>query len=1099
MIKRKVHVSLPFLERARSRSRLHSLLKVMGISLFACVVGGNVKASPFSKQEKLGFYKDLEIQKSIGGIVKNSNGEPIVGATIRVERIQVSQTTNEKGVFNFSNSDLKNSDFLSISYVGYKSQKIAIGNTLSFDIVLEQDEATLDEVVVVGYGTQKRSHMTAAVDVVSGEALTNRPSANVSDLIKGASPNMNINMGMRGGEPGAASGWNIRGVGSLNGNSSPLVLVDGVEVDINSVDPETVESVSVLKDASAAAVYGSRAPYGVVLITTKKGKQSDNTQVSYSNNFSLNSLLRLPHFIDSYTWATVYNQANANAGLAPVYSDEQMERIKGYLDGTFPYEYDPDNPIDNIWAGRRNGNANNDWPHLLMGNNSISHKHNINVSGGSAKTQYFLSAGYTKQNGTYAFGHDHYRRYNLLSNLSTEVTDWLRINSSLKWAQSDTDYPMGETTVGREHTFREMLMFAPMMPHYNINGTVQSPLVRLLEDSGRDKSKRSDFLANIGAELEPVKGWKTVFNYNYNIRNTKASANPKPVMVELGDGSLGNIGKPESVYTSAYSEYVYKILNLVSSYEQQLDKHYFNVMAGYEQEEALTTGLSATGTSPVVDNYPSIKTSLGGVIATDNMADWSNRGVFGRLNYNYDEKYLVELSGRYSGSSRFPKEKRFGFFPSASVGYTVSKEDFWKPISPYLEYFKVRVSYGSLGNQNIANHLFYDKLGIVGEGPWIMGNKRPQYANVPALISDDITWETITTLNFGVETRLLNSRLDLSFDWYDRRTYDMLGAAYDLPFLLGTGTPVTNNADLSTKGFELVLGWNDKIGSEFNYNVKLALGDSRTTITRYLNLTERFDTWYAGKKYGEIWGFETEGIIQTAEQAKNMADQSRYHKDWRPGDIQYKDLSGDGTIDEGSRTLSERGDLKVIGNKSPRYNVGINLGASWKGIDFNMFWQGILKREFYPEASSPLFWGTTGAWASSGLYRHSPALDYWRPADETNILGPNTDAYLPKPYFTPETNKNRQVQDRYLQNAGYIRLKNLQIGYTIPQSVTKNIFSKARVYFSGENLLTFSGLDKVFDPETAMASDSREGGYLTNGVIYPMSKVFSFGVNITLN
>lgn len=1096
--------------RMQKRGRLYPLVRICGIGITAFFIGSGYAAAYSSElDEGIMLNTSPYNQSEIKGSVRNANGEPIVGATVTLVGTQSSVSTDENGVFNLSASGLSSSDVLVISYIGYVTQKVSVGNKTSFDIVLEGQDSTLEEVVVVGYGTQKRAHMTAAVDVVSGEALANRPSANVADLIKGASPNMNINMGMRGGEPGAASGWNIRGVGSLNGGSAPLVLVDGVEVDINSVDPETIESVSVLKDASASAVYGSRAPYGVILITTKKGSKTEGVKVDYSNNLSLSSLLRLPHFIDSYTWATAYNQANANAGLAPVYSDEQMERIKGYIDGTFPYEYDPENPIDNIWAGRRNGNANNDWPHILMGNNELSHKHSLNVSGGSERTQYFLSAGYSRQNGTYAFGRDHYQRYNLLSNVSTEVTDWLRLNSSLKWASSDTDYPMGETTVGREHTFREMLMFAPMMPHYNINGTVQSPLVRLLQDSGRDRNKRADFLANIGAEIEAIKGWRTTLNYNYNIRNTKAEANPKPVMVELGDGSVGNIGKPESTYISNYSERVYKLLSAVTSYESQIDDHFFNIMLGFEQEEALTTGLTATGTSPVVDDYPSIRTSLGGVIATDNMSHWATRGAFGRLNYNYQEKYLVEISGRYSGSSRFPKENRFGFFPSASVGYTISNEPFWESVQPYINYLKLRTSYGSLGNQNIdpsaaEPYWFYDKLNVYPEAPWIMGNLRPPYATAPVLVSDNMTWETINTFNVGMEMNLLNSRLGITFDWYNRKTLDMWGAAYELPYVLGATTPITNNADLSTKGFELVVNWNDQISQDFSYNLKLALGDSRTMITRYWNPTNRIDGWYAGKEYGEIWGFETGGIIQTQQDIESMADQSRYHANWSLGDIMYRDIGGgdkgqpDGVIDEGSRTLDSHGDLKVIGNTSPRYNIGINAGASWKGIDFNMFWQGILKREFYPETTSPLFWGLTSAWAGSGLYKDSPALDYWRPADETNILGPNTGAYLPKPYFTAETNKNRQVQTRYLQNAGFIRLKNVQVGYTLPSSVVGNIFSKARVYFSGENLLTFSSLPKVFDPETAIASDSREDGYLTNGVIYPMSKVFSFGLNLTL-
>lgn len=1055
------------------------LLRLLGILMMTHMVLASVHAQSLIR----GVVRDAETEESLPGVT----------VTLGNSSVQ----TNNQGQFEIPGSIGAS---ISFSFVGY--QDLRLNSEATMQVSLHKIMSSLDEVVVVGYGTQKRTHMTAAVDVVSGDALANRPSANIADLIKGASPNMNISMGMRGGEPGAASGWNIRGVGSLNGSSDPLILVDGVEIDINSVDPETVESISVLKDASASAVYGSRAPYGVILITTKKGTKSEGLKVDYSNNASMSSLLRLPHFIDSYTWATAYNQANANAGLAPVYSDEQMERIKGYIDGTFPHEYDPENPINNIWAGRRNGNANNDWPHILMGNNSLSHKHNLNVTGGSERTQYFLSGGYTRQNGTYAFGHDHYQRYNLVSNVSTQVTDWLRLNSNLRWSSSDTDYPMGETTVGREHTFREMLMFAPMMPFYNINGTIQSPLVRLLQDSGRDKNKRSDFLANFGAEIEPVKGWKTNFNYSYNIRNTKAEANPKPVMVELGDGSFGNIGKPESTYISNYAERVYKLLNAVTSYEKQMDDHFFNVMLGFEQEEALTSGLTATGTSPVVDDYPSITTSLGGVIASDEMYHWATRGAFGRLNYNYQEKYLVEVSGRYSGSSRFPKENRFGFFPSASLGYTISKEPFFQSITPYVNFLKLRMSYGSLGNQNILRsgarepYLFYDKLSVYPEANWIIGNERPPYGVAPALVSDDITWETINTFNVGVEANFLDSRLGVTFDWYDRKTLDMLGAAYELPYVIGATVPITNNADLSTKGFELVLDWNDNISEDFNYNLKLALGDSRTTITRYWNPTGRIDGWYAGKNYGEIWGFETAGIIQTEGQA--MADQSKYHANWGPGDIMYVDQDNNNIINDGSRTIDDHGDLKVIGNASPRYNIGINAGASWKGVDFNMFWQGILKRDFFPETTTPLFWGLTTAWASSGLYKDSPALDYWRPADETNILGPNTDAYLPKPYFTAETNKNRQTQTRYMQNAGFIRLKNLQVGYTIPQSIVGSVFSKARIYFSGENLLTFSKLPKVFDPETAIASDSRENGYLTSGVIYPMSKVFSMGLNITL-
>ncbi len=1035
-----------------------------------------------------------QTRSSVTGTVRNSQGVPLMGVSVSNIGSSGETQTDDKGAFRLDVNSLN--DSLRFSFIGFSPLRVGINGRTTVNVTLQDDATDLDEVVVVGYGTQRKGQLTASVDVISSKQLADRPATNVADLIKGASPNVNIGMGMRGGEPGATSSWNIRGVGSISGSSAPLILVDGVEMDLNAIDPETVDNVSILKDASASAVYGSRAPFGVVLITTKKGRREQGAKFDYSNNLSFSSPLRLPSFIDSYTWATAYNQANANAGLTPVYSDEQMERIKGYIDGTFPYEYDPENPIDNIWAGRRNGNANNDWPHILMGKNAFSQKHNINVSGGSEKTQYFLSAGYNKQNGTYAFGYDYFKRYNLMSNVSTQLTDWFKINSSLKWAHTATDFPMGETTVGREHTFREMLMFAPMMPFHNINGTIQSPLVRLLQDSGRDKKSNNDFLATIGGELEPIKGWVTSVNYNYNIKNTKTSLNPKPVMVELGTGGFGNIGKPQASYTSGYYEYVYKVLNAVTSYETQLDDHYFKGMLGFEQEENVYSGLNATGTSPVVDEYPSIGTSLGGIIADDNMSHWATRGAFGRINYNYQEKYLVEVAGRYNGSSRFPKDIRFAFFPSASVGYVISKENYFEPLRNKIDNLKLRASYGALGNQNVANYLYISKIPIHPETDWIINESRPQYASMPAIISDQITWENITTLNLGVDMSFLRSRLGLSFDWYNRTTDKMLGPSIELPFLLGATTPRTNNAKLQTKGFELVATWNDKLDNGIGYNFKVTLGDSRTQILEYLNLVGRIDTWYNGKEYGEIWGFETDGIIQT--QGEPMADQSKYHANWGPGDIKYVDQNGDGIINDGTRTLDDYGDLKVIGNNQPRYNYGITAGMNWKGFDFNMFWQGVGKRDFLPESSTPLFWGLTNAWANSGLYKNSPALDYWRPADETNILGPNTDSYLPKPYFTAETEKNKLPQSRYMLNASYIRLKNVQVGYTLPESLVGKMFSRARVYFSGENLLTFSSLPKVFDPETAIASDSREGGYLTSGVIYPMNRTLSFGLNLTL-
>ncbi len=1030
---------------------------------------------------------------SVTGKITNTYNEPLIGVNV-IEKGSLNGTTTDiDGGFSL-NVENGNAVF-TFTYIGFEPLEVAIDGKASLNVIMKESTSELDEVVVVGYGTQRKVTLTGSVDAISGDEIQNRSGALVSDLIKGASPNLNITMGMRGGEPGATSSWNIRGLGSINANASPLILVDGVEVNINNVDPETVESISVLKDASASAIYGSRAPFGVILITTKKGKEG-RVSVEYSNNLSMNQPSRFSSYVDALTWATAYNQANANANIAtPVYSDEQMERIKGYMNGTFPYEYDPEKPVDNIWAGRRVGNANYDWPSILLADQSYNQKHHVNVSGGGNRTNYYLSGGFVTQDGLYRYGSDNYKRFNFLSNLNSQVTDWFNVRSSVKYAKGLSDYPVGQTTVGREHMIGEMLTFAPMMPMYNINGTIQSPLIRWQQDSGRDKWESNDFFVNLGADFEPVKGWTTSFNYNHNVINSRSFSHQKPVMVELGTGQFGNVGKPESAWGVGYNQTNYSMLNVISSYEATWGDHYFNGLVGYEQEERKYTSISATGVGLITDQVPSLKTSLGSKTVEDAMNHWATQGVFGRINYNYKEKFLFEVSARYNGSSRFSPDTRWGFFPSASVGYTVSRENFWRPIEHVVNNFKIRASYGSLGNQNVGLYSYLTTMSPGQELNWILDGARPQYMNPPGIISRDLTWETITTTNIGVDAGFLNNRLQLTFDMYDRVTTDMMGPTEQLPYQLGVDTPKRNNAELSNKGFEIVLTWRDRVSSDFSYDVKVSLGDSQAKILKYFNEKELIDTWYPGKMVGEIWGYTTDGIIQEA--GESIPDQSKFFSSWGPGDIKYVDLNGDGKITDGTRTLYDYGDLSRIGNTTPRYNYSISGGFNWKDFDFNMFWQGVGKRDYFPPTTMMVFWGMLNASGSSGLYRNSWTMDYWRPSDETNILGPNTDAYFAKPYFSAQTNKNRQVQTRYLLNAAFLRLKTLQLGYTLPSQISNKIhLQRARVYVSGENLLTLTGLPDNFDPETTIASDPANSGY-QSGRIYPTARTFSVGVNLT--
>lgn len=1028
----------------------------------------------------------------IRGRVMNRQGEPLQNVSVLIKGTAIGTTTNSDGRFTISAPENKNV-ILEISSVGYHTLLVTIGKQIELTITLEMEVSGLSDIVVVGYGTQKKANLTGAVASISSDVLENKPLPNVGEVLRGVSPNLNIDLGAYGAEPGAKLSFNIRGVGSISGNSAPLILVDGVEMDINNLDPGTIESISVLKDASSSAIYGSRAPFGVILITTKKGKKNEGISIQYNNNMILGKSIGIPHMENSLIFATVYNQAATNAGSPPQYPDEQMQRIKGFIDGTYKTEYDPAKPTTSVFTGRRIGNGNWDWPHILFKDYKFDQRHNVAISGGGEKNQYYISLGYFDQDGYYGAGYDDYKRYDMLANLSTQATKWLKFNLSTKYANTYTDYPIGITTVERRYIGNSLFSFGPIQPRYNIDGSEANPLIRYLESSGRDKTTENNLLLTLGTEIEPVKGWKTNFSYNYNITEVNEGKTSLPVLVALGNGKFGNIGKPNSAYESTLSHARYALANLITSYERNLGNHYLKVLVGYEQEESIYNELYGRKENLISQSVPSISTALGASTLTDSKYDWATQGVFGRINYNFKEKYLLEFSARYNGSSRFDPESRWGFFPSASAGYQISKEKFWEPIEPYINLFKIRGSYGSLGNQNVANYLYIPTINVNPETPWIIGNARPPYALTPNIISQNLTWETITMTNIGIDAAFLDNRLVLTFDYFSRKTTNMFGPQATLPYTLGTGTPTANNASLTTKGFELILNWHDRIGREFLYNAQLSIGDNKSKILQYRNESGFIDDWYNGKEIGEIWGFVTDGIIQNANE--KMKDQTALYPNWGAGDMKYVDLDNNNKITEGLRTLTDHGDLKVIGNNTPRYNIGIAAGFSFRGFDFSMNWSGSLKQDYLPGFGVNTFWGLTNSWANSAVFKGAPVLDYWRPANETNILGPNTNAYFPKPYFSDETFKNRMPQSKYVLNAAYLRLRNIQLGYTLPANLSKKAtIKKARIFISGGNLVTIKSLPKDIDPEQTIIG---EQSYNNNGSFYPMSATLTIGVNLT--
>ncbi len=1047
--------------------------------------------------------KNLQQSIKVTGTVRSaSTGEFLPGVNIAIKGTLTGVISNANGAFSIS---VDNKDVILIfSYVSHIPQEIKVGDQTTIEVILQEDVFGLEEVVVVGYGTQKKINLTGAVDVISGEEIfENRSAENVGQVLQGVSPNLTISLSNEAGEPGAGNVWNIRGIGSIEGNDAPLILVDGVEMDVNTLDPSSIESVSVLKDAASSAIYGSRAPFGVILITTKHGKKGSGFKVNYNNNFGFASPLRLPHFVSSEELATAFNQAGDNSNLLHTFSDEQLDRIRRHTEGTYLPQHDTANTAGSIWDGRWNGNANIDWMDEYYRKYSPRQQHTISLEGGSENTQYFVSAGLYSNEGLYNFGYDSYDRYNFLSNITSQVTDWMRFDFKTKFSQEQSDYPVGEFGGSRGETFLEMKSFWPTTPKYNWGvdpndhvHAISNPIARSLESAGRNQTTSNDSWITIGTVLEPVKGWESNVYFNYNYFMLRNSNNEIPVPVHLPSGEVGNIGSRTNAYKIRYDNSSYISFNARTSYERIIEDHFFKVMVGYEQESRFYAGVEGSGRDVITAKVPAISTALGEKTVDDHMSHWATQAVFSRINYDYKGRYIFEANGRYNGSSRFAENSRWGFFPSFSAGYNISRENFWTPIENIVNTLKLRGSYGSLGNQNVPNYLYLDIISIAANMNYVIGDERPNYVTgTPNIVSSNLTWETVTTLNMGIDAGFLNNRLWMTFDWYNRTTSEMFGPSIDLPAVLGASVPEENNATLETKGWEGTLAWKDRISSDLYYNIRVSLGDSKTTILEYLNEEGLIDNWYVGKEYGEIWGYTSDGLIQT--DGEEMPDQSYFFPYWRPGDMKYKDLDGNNIINDGERTLNDHGDLSVIGNSSPRYNFGIAAGFTWRSIDFNMFWQGILKHTYYPyysgsySSSSSNFWGIVGTIGHSGIFEGGP-LDYWRPADETNILGPNTDAYFPKPYSTAENAKSRQTQTDYLLNAAYIRLKSIQLGYTLPPEWTKKVhIQRLRVFVSGENLLTLTSLPEALDPETLYV------GYFGLGQTYPLSRIFAFGLNLT--
>lgn len=1058
-------------------------MKTVGVLLLlSAISAGTAYAVP-----KWGTAGVKEIQQNgvCNGVVTDTTGETVIGASVVVKGTTNGTITGLDG--DFSLSGVTKGSILVVSFVGYQNTEVK-WNGQPLTIVLKEDTKVLDEVVVVGYGTQKKANLSGAVAAVDGKVLQDRPITNIGQGLQGVVPNLNITMN-NGGAPGATSSFNIRGNTSLNGGS-PLVLVDNVQMDANLVNPDDIESISVLKDAASASIYGARAAYGVILITTKKGKKSDKPTVSLSATGYWQSPALTFHNVNSMQYLTMMDEAYQNDGGSGHYFKSQVYQ---YAEDYFNGKYDSPVFFDTAYDTYKYGYCGNtDWWDELY-KTSFSQIYTANISGGNDRTTYYASVSMNDQGGILKAGDDKYNKYNANVNISSNITKWLNVSAKIAHTYTDELHPTGGTTAMNSTAYSGLSSYSgmmkgdlsPLMPvkhpdgHYAGQGSYTNP-VAIMEQGGNAQYKQNDLWMTGAVKITPIKGLVINADYTWNFYGKSSNQHVQNFYDYTAVSGTENYypwTNPSSVTVTNNDDY-YNAFNAFAEYTFSLkEKHNFKVMVGYNQENKHKKYHYAGRKNLIDSSNPSLNLAYGDMAMNGSETHWSVNGFFARINYDYKGKYLLELNGRYDGSSKFPHGDRYAFFPSASVAWRVSEEKFWEPIRGWFDNFKLRASYGSLGNQALdesryGNFPYLATYGINTKYGALLNGTRPVAVSVPGLVSASFTWETVNQIDFGFDASFFGGRLNTSFDWYRRNTKDMLTAGQALPAVLGTSVPQENAADMKTVGWEVSLEWNDRLSNGFGYHIKGVLSDYQASITKFSNPTKLLGTHYVGEKLNEIWGYVSNGLFQSDEDAK-AADQSYLSGgSWGAGDVKYEDLNNDGKIDIGKNTLDDSGDRKIIGNSTPRYSYGITAGFDYKGFDFEMFWQGIGKRDYWLGGSQ--FWGFTDEWCTP----LTSSLDYW--------TEDNRDAYFPRLHHYGVNGGNHQVSTRYLQNAAYLRLKNVVLGYTIPRSITEKVkISRLRVFVQGENLLTFTPLIDSYDPETL------------NNMTYPINKKISVGLNLT--
>lgn len=1064
---------------------------------------------------------------SVSGIVRNDKGEPLSGVTVIATNVNTGLTagsqTDTAGIFRFSKLPSKGHYSFSFSSVGFETQlmsgyEIRESGAISILVRLKAQSGALNEVVVIGYGTQKKANVTGAVSQISGDVLDRRSISNLTQGLQGAIPNLNLVPA--DGKPITSATYNIRGATSIGQGGSALVLIDGIQADPALLNPNDVASVTVLKDASSSAIYGARAAFGVVLITTKEPLKG-RTTVTWSSNYSLKSPTTIPKFVtNGYLYVLGFDSAYTSwySGQTPLNINKSQPFSQAYLTEFAKRDADPSLPKTDIVNGNYVYYGNTDWYKLLYKNHNGAIDQNISVSGGSGKTSYYLTGRYYGQDGLFRYNSDNYHLYNFMGKGSIELLPWLVVNNTTQFSSRFYHNPLNvEESGGIWRNIADEGHPSSML--LNPDGSLTWSSVCTVGDfyygkNGIDFNSQvirntTGFVAKFFSGKLRVKGDFTFENTDSNARQirTQVPYSVSPGVTTYAGASTNDLQQQTNTTS-------YLATNVYAEYETNFGDHYFKALAGYNYEQSTYNSTTASRNGLANSDVTNINLALGqNVVTSGNYDKWAILGGFSRLNYSFKERYLLELDGRYDGSSKFPSTQRYAFFPSASAGWRVSKEAFWNIDPKAISDLKVRGSYGSLGNGSISSYLFQENFQIKQSGRIING-VRQQETSQPNVLPDGLTWEKATMKDLGLDLSALSGRLSASGDIYSRVTTNMFTVGKTLPSVFGTTVPKGNYADMTTNGFEVSVSWHDQFrvaSKPFHYTVSAWVSDNITKVTRYNNLTKNLGDYYVGEKLGEIWGYVTDGFwtASTIDDPKTgaAATQSIFHAanngTWLPGDVKFKNIStkndanGVAIVNNGDNTASNPGDMKIIGNSAPRYSYGFNLSADWNNFFVGAFFQGIAKRDWWPGAEADGFWGQYNR-----PYNNLPKYQLGKIWSSTN---PNT--YFPRYRGYVAQNSSGELyarQTRYLQNASYIRLKNIQVGYNLPAGLVQRAhLTAARFYVSGENLWSYSPMYKLtrdVDPESIGQSDPILTGTSSSGNTnnYPILKSVTVGLNVTL-